>query len=262
MSTTASASGSSVTVGESADALSTNSVGPLDRTSRGGTGRSCSSLRRRPSRLVTSTVTLSVASRILPMMSAAASRTCSQLSNSSSRTRPSNADATLSATLSPGCWLRPRTAATASGTAAGSVTGPSSIIHTPSGNSGCRRAATSCARRVLPTPPTPVRVTRRCDFNAVATSATSDSRPTKLVAGGRRLPWLVSSVLRGGNSDRSPSATTWKTSTGLAMSRRRRGPRATRSTPETRSAVIRSIRSWPPWPAAISRAVRLHTAPK
>jgi polysaccharide biosynthesis protein PslG len=53
------------------------------------------------------------------------------------------------------------TAATASGTAAGSATAASSKTQTPSGNSSASRAATSVARRVLPTPPTPVKVTSR-----------------------------------------------------------------------------------------------------
>ena len=66
-----------------------------------------------------------------------------------------------SLTLLPGCWVMPSTAATASGTAAGSVTAASSKNQTPSGNSSASRAATSVARRVLPTPPTPVNVTNR-----------------------------------------------------------------------------------------------------
>ena len=100
--------------------------------------------------------------RIASIMSAAASRTCSQLSNTSSRDRPSKAAAMLSAMLIPGCWVMPSTAATASGTAAGSPTAASSITHTPSGKSLADRAATSSASRVLPTPPTPVSVTSRC----------------------------------------------------------------------------------------------------
>ena len=88
-------------------------------------------------------------------------RTCSQLSNTNNRTLPSNAAATLPATVLPGCWVMPSTAATASGTAAGSPTAASSKNQTPSGNSSASRAATSVARRVLPTPPTPVNVTNR-----------------------------------------------------------------------------------------------------
>ena len=113
--------------------------------------------------------------------SAAASSTCSQLSNTNNRTLPSNAAATDSLTVLPGCWVMPNTAATASGTAAGSVTAASSKTQTPSGNSSPSRPATSNARRVLPTPPTPVNVTNRCVRTAACTSTTSDSRPMKLV---------------------------------------------------------------------------------
>ena len=46
--------------------------------------------------------------------------------------RPSSAPAMLSARVIPGCWVMPSTAASASGTAPGSVTEASSISHTPS----------------------------------------------------------------------------------------------------------------------------------
>jgi len=74
-----------------------------------------------------------------------------QLSNTNNRTRPSNAAATDSLTVLPGCWVMPSTAATASGTAARSVTAASSKTQTPSGNSSARCEATSVARRILPT---------------------------------------------------------------------------------------------------------------
>ena len=121
--------------------------------------------RRRPSpsRLVARIFTVADCARMVSIRSAAASTTCSQLSNTSSRTVPSSAAATDSLTVLPGCWVMPSTAATASGTAAGSVTAASSKTHTPSGNSSASCAATSSASRVLPTPPTPVKVTNRCD---------------------------------------------------------------------------------------------------
>ena len=53
----------------------------------------------------------------------------------------------------------------------------------------------------------------------------------KLVVGGRRFPGVASSVCRGGNSLRRPAARTWNISTGLAMSRNRRGPKSIRSMP-------------------------------
>ena len=120
-----------------------------------GTGHNCSSGTPSPCGWWRKFVP-SLRARIASIRSAAASRTCSQLSNTNSRTLPSNAAATDSVTVLPGCWVMPGAAATASGTAAGSVTAASSKNQTPSGNSPARRAATSVARRVLPTPPTPV----------------------------------------------------------------------------------------------------------
>ncbi len=142
ISTTAAGSGS--TPGETASARSRNSVAAADSdsalVSSDGTGHSCSSVTRSPSRLVARIFTVAEREKMASTMSAAAFRTCSQLSNTSSRERPSNAAATLSVSVIPGCWVMPSTAATASGTAAGSVTAASSITHTPSGKSGADRA--------------------------------------------------------------------------------------------------------------------------
>src|SRR6516164_5006971 len=146
-------------------ARSTNRFTAVDSvpevTSSDGTRHNCSSLTPTPSRLVARIVTVAEAARTASTRSATLSTTCSQLSNTNSRTLPSNAAATDSVTVLPGCWVMPNTAATASGTAAGSVTAASSKNQTPSGNSSTRRAATSNASRVLPTPPTPVNVTNR-----------------------------------------------------------------------------------------------------
>ena len=68
------------------------------RTSSEGTSHNCSSATPNPSRLVANTRTVAECARIASTRSAAASRTCSQLSNTNNRTRPSNAAATLSAT--------------------------------------------------------------------------------------------------------------------------------------------------------------------
>jgi hypothetical protein len=99
------------------------------------------------------TLTVAECARIASTRSAAASGMCSQLSKTNSRTLPSNAAATLSFRLFPGCWVRPSTA--------GSATAANSKTQAPSGNSSARRAATSVARPALPTPPTPVNVTNR-----------------------------------------------------------------------------------------------------
>ena len=124
--------------------------------------------------------------------------------------RPSNAAATLSARLSPGCCVMPSTAATASGTAAGSPTAASSITHTPSGKSVATRAprppgpAGSC-------PPRRHRSTSPADgaLSAVCSSASSASRPTKLVVGGRRFPGVgVERLSAAGNRCADPAART------------------------------------------------------
>ena len=62
--------------------------------------------------------------------------------------------------------------------------------------------------RDLPTPPTPVNVTNRCAFTTACSSATSDSRPMKLVGAGRRFPRPASSARNAGKSVRRPGART------------------------------------------------------
>ncbi len=71
------------------------------------------------------------------------------------------------------CGVMPNTVAIAAATDAGSPTAASSMIHTPSGNSPASSDPASSASRVLPTPPTPVSVTNRCDRTSSATSSTS-----------------------------------------------------------------------------------------
>ena len=58
----------------------------------------------------------------------------------------------------------------------------------PSGNSGTTSAATCIASRVLPTPPTPVSVTRWCSPIRRPITATASTRPTKLVTCTGRFP--------------------------------------------------------------------------
>ena len=101
ISTTAAASSAVATEKREATlrARSTNRVTAAEsmpaRTSSEGTSHNCSSATPNPSRLVAKTLTVAECARIASTRSAAASRTCSQLSNTNSRTRPSNAAATL-----------------------------------------------------------------------------------------------------------------------------------------------------------------------
>ena len=63
---------------------------------------------------------------------------------------------------------------------------------------GCRTAA-STARRVLPAPPGPVRVTSRCRANCSPIRSSSASRPTRLVQlGGQVMTWGVRGGLGAG----------------------------------------------------------------
>ena len=232
-------------------------------TPRDGTGHNCSAPTRSPSREVAMTFTVAVRARIVSISSAAASRRCSQLSKIISKRRPESASAMLSVTDRPAWGVTPNPVATTSATAAGSPRGASSISHTPSGNSGTSSAATWRARRVLPTPPTPVKVTRRWVRTSVTSSSMAPARPTKLVVWTDRFPGTASRVRKGGNSTRRPSARTWKIRCTPERSRKECRPRSIRTTSSaTNSAVDAATRIWPPCPAAITRAARFNAGPK
>ena len=140
--------------------------------------------------------------------------------------------------LIPGCWVIPRTAATASGTAAGSAD-RGQLDHPDPVGEARRPSVRPPPRRAGSCPPRPHRSTSPTDAprSAASTSVSSDSRPTKLVVGGRRFPGRRIERLSGGKSVRSPGPGPETSSTGWAMSRNRRGPRSTRSTPLSRPAV-------------------------
>ena len=156
----------------------------------------------------------------------------------------------------------PSTAATASGTAAGSPTGASSITHTPSGKSSAERAADLQRESGLADPADtgqrhqPVRLERRLQLGEFA----SRGRRSWCV-GGRRLPGVASSGPQRwelGAQARRPGPGTPRT--GLAMSRSRLWPQVRSARRRSSSAAVApSSRIWPPWPAAITRAVRLST---
>ena len=159
------------------------------------------------------------------------------MSNTNSRTLPSNAAATLQSTVLPGCWVMPSTAATASGTAAGSVTAASSKTQTPSGNSSARPRRDLGARRVLPTPPTPVSVTNRC-----ACSAACDLGDLGLASDEARGPRGAGfpeshRASAGAETPCADPTAGLETSHGIGTSRNRRCPRSSRSTPLSRPAV-------------------------
>ena len=127
--------------------------------------------------------------------------------------------------------------------------GASSDTHAPSRNSGSRSAASCSARRVLPTPPTPVSVTSRCSASALPTRFSSASRPTNVASCDGRFVGRASSERSGGKSSARPSATTWCTRSGRERSRRRCSPRSRnvieRSSRST-AAAASETRIWPP----------------
>ena len=101
----------------------------------------------------------------------------------------------------PGAACTPSVAATTWTSASGSSAAASSHNHAPSGKRGSTSAATWSARRVLPTPPTPVRVTRRDSSSAFGDRGelvvAADER--RRAATGR-LPGNASSDRSGGKS--------------------------------------------------------------
>jgi len=118
-------------------------------------------------------------------MSAAAESTCSTLSSSSSVTRPAKyAWSCIRADVVPSS-RKPSDRATVGRTREGSRTPARPTTTTPASKRGAASRATWRARRVLPTPPTPVIVTRRTPGRASASriAMMSSSRPTRRVSG-------------------------------------------------------------------------------
>ena len=113
----------------------------------------------------------------------AAGNTCSKLSSITSVCALRSRDRTRSVRgLLPISWM-PSASATALMTRPGSRTLASATNTTPSAKTSPIPAATSIARRVLPMPPGPSKVTRRSAASTFRTTATCCSRPTKLLSG-------------------------------------------------------------------------------
>ena len=157
---------------------------PVGGTGSGGTGNSCSPLSRNTIRLVTSATTPGAA----PSSSAtsgAAPITCSKLSSTSTSRRARRYDF-RSVISAPPEVLSPSAAAIAAVTSSAALTEPSSTNRTPSAKPAPSRCATSTASRLFPTPPGPVRVTRRTPSRHAPgrqPPQSPASRPTSGVAG-------------------------------------------------------------------------------
>ena len=138
--------------------------------------------------------------------------------------------------------------------------GPPAPPATPRPGSASRASAAAWrARRVLPVPPGPVRVSRRWAPSRAATSPSSRSRPTKLVSCRGRLCGQRVQLRRAGKSPGSPGVRVAgrpaRAAAGPSAGARpgRAGPRRPAGRPAPASAV--GLRRAPPaprgpWPAA------------
>ena len=174
----------------------------------GGTANSCSACTCSTMRLVTSTLSCRQAASSSATWRAAPT-TCSKLSSSSkSRFSPKKAFS-RSSTGWPASSLRSSASAMVGRANAGSRRGARFTKYTPSGNASLSSAATCSARRVLPMPPGPVRVSKRTSSRRSRrpTAATSCSRPMNAVGWTGKLFGWLSRVKRGGNSAGRPAMT-------------------------------------------------------
>ena len=148
----------------------------------------------------------------------------------------------------------------------GSRTAARPTKQTPSAKASEASAATCSDRRVFPVPPGPVSVTSRCSASSRPAAATSPSRPTNDVSWVGRLTRRPSSERIGGNSVRSPSATSWNRCCGSRRSLRRCGPRSRKAmspsaSPWTSARVASDTRTCPPCATPAIRAARLMSMP-
>ena len=176
-----------------------------------GVNTSCCSARRcNGARLVTSTCKRGqLTSR--SATKSAAERTCSKLSRSSKHSLSWRKARTCSEKGRSACSRSPSTCATVCGTSEGSCRAVRSIQARPSTKPARRVWASSSASLVLPTPPGPVRVSRRTPRACKRSSAwvTSCSRPSRAVGGKGstcRGAAFVSSPGRGGRAAANSAA--------------------------------------------------------
>ena len=193
---------------------------------------------------------------------------CSQLSSSTSRLRSPTASTRVSVIGRPGSSRIPSTLAVAAAARSPSCSGARSTNHTPSPDPSASPAAACSPSRVLPAPPAPVSVTRRDPSSRRWTSASWASRPMKLDACAGRLlrSFGLSRDVSGGNAVGSPSASSWKSRSGLPRSFSRCRPRSRTeapagSDPDSSAAAAADSTIWPPCATAAIRAARCTSSP-
>ena len=219
------------------------------------------------SRLVASRRSSGQARRRSSASRAHASTRCSQLSSTSSSSDSRRRSRTSSSRSLCGRSRTPRTRATALTTNCGSNTGARSTNQAPSRVCPAVLAASSIASRVFPDPPAPVKVTRRAPASSAASSASSRSRPTKLVSWSSRL-WRRAATDRSrGNSRGRSGCSSWKRRSGRSTSRSRCAPRSRRLALGGRSSPASSrtaadTTTWPPCASARIAAQRITATPR
>ena len=155
------------------------------------------------SRLVATTLVSGADVSISATVEAVASIRCSQLSTTSSTSLPDRCSIRAFRGSKSDCGMA-SASRNATSTPSGSETGPSGTSHVPSGYFGAASAAACSARRVFPTPPTPVIVTSLDDSRSSSTPETSVSRPTNDVSCTGRLLAASFSVRSGGKASARP----------------------------------------------------------
>jgi hypothetical protein len=167
----------------------TSLVGRCFRSGRGSgeTANSRSPCSRSGARLVTSRCRFGQAANRSASLGAAAS-TCSKLSSSSRRECSPSARCTSSSTVRAAVSRRPSAWAMAGSTRSGSLMAARGTKQTLPAKSGRKSRATASKRRVLPTPPGPVRVSRRTSGrrSKAVSWVSSCSRPSRGVSGSGR----------------------------------------------------------------------------
>ena len=155
-------------------------VRPISGTESGRSGYSCSAPTRSRSRLVTSNVSPGQIVRI-SASSGPAPITCSRLSSASTITRSCRAAPRWAMGARSPASCNPSARAISGSTRAGSRTETREMNPAPSENLGSSSDRICRARRVLPTPPGPVMVTRGMSgrWSSAQSSPISRSRPIR-----------------------------------------------------------------------------------
>ena len=204
-------------------------------------------------------------------MNGAAASTCSKLSSTSSRCLAARKRSAAWSADSPESTTIASVLTIAAGTSSGRCSAASETKCAPSAKSARTARAASSARRVLPTPPGPVRVSSRTPSTRRRSTIarTSSSRPiVRFGDGGNPFapPEPGDSEASGGKSGGRSPATSWKRCSGRSRSLSRCSPRSLSATSggsssATSSRVALEMSACPPCPAAQIRAARCTSNP-